>query len=267
MTAKTPAILQVLCLAAVPAVLGSGACRQSRADPPSDLAWRMTFSEEFDGTELDLDKWTHAVDALTDHLSSRWPENVEIGDGVCRLLTKKETRGGMHWTTAHFGTKTFKQKYGYFEVRARVIGRQGINSGFWLTTGGKGADFEHFQIDVVANHTPNMLRPLVRFITGGLGEKTGHWTAPKNLNEDFHVYGLLWNQKQLVWYFDGRETFRLEHPIERGEVFVHLGTAVGTWAGQVTEALDRTSMDVDYVRVFEKVEQLPPWPAVLHGVQ
>jgi len=50
-------------------------------------------------------------------------------------------------------------------------------------------------------------------------------------------------------------------------VRVRFSTAVTTYGGPATDAIDGTGMEVDYVRVFKRVEKLPPWPAVSDGVQ
>ncbi len=72
------------------------------------------------------------------------------------------------------------------------------------------------------------------------------------MSKDFHLYGLEWNEKVLVWYFDGQEVLRLPHTICHAEVPVRLSTAILKRAGEITDALDGTTMDVDYVRVYKK---------------
>lgn len=71
-----------------------------------------------------------------------------------------------------------------------------------------------------------------------------------DLSREFHVYGLLWNERELVYYFDGQEIRRQPHDICHGPAPVWLSLAIMPWAGPVTDAIDGTSMDVDYVRVW-----------------
>lgn len=76
-------------------------------------------------------------------------------------------------------------------------------------------------------------------------------TAPSDLAKDFHVYGLEWNQRQLTWYFDGKVIRQRKNDICHSEVAVIFSTAVLKWAGEITDALDGASMDIDYVSVYQ----------------
>ncbi len=76
--------------------------------------------------------------------------------------------------------------------------------------------------------------------------------APPDLGHSFHVYGLLWNEKELVFYFDGREIRRMENTICHGPSPIRLSLAIIRWAGPVTDAIDGKSMDVDWVRVWQR---------------
>ncbi|NQU43514.1 family 16 glycosylhydrolase [bacterium] len=95
--------------------------------------------------------------------------------------------------------------------------------------------------------------------------KGQHWASKQrwlaegmDLSREFHVYGLEWTPTELIWYFDGQEIRRLSHEI------CHRETAVLKWAGDVTHALDGTSMDVDWVRVYEQVPA-PSVPTAAHA--
>jgi beta-glucanase (GH16 family) len=76
--------------------------------------------------------------------------------------------------------------------------------------------------------------------------------APPDLGHSFHVYGLEWNEEELIYYFDGQEIRRMGNEICHGESPVRLSLAIIRWAGAVTDAIDGTSMDVDWVRVWQR---------------
>jgi len=73
-----------------------------------------------------------------------------------------------------------------------------------------------------------------------------------DLSADFHTYGLEWNDREVVIYFDGKELRRFEHEFIRNPAPVLLSAAIVEWAGAVTDAVDGTSMDIDYVKIWQQ---------------
>jgi len=73
-----------------------------------------------------------------------------------------------------------------------------------------------------------------------------------NLGKSLHVYALDWSEKELVYYFDGQEIRRIPNEICHREAPVYLSLAIIRWAGRVTDEIDGKSMDVQYVRVWQK---------------
>ncbi|MDD2599274.1 MAG: glycoside hydrolase family 16 protein [Kiritimatiellae bacterium] len=220
--------------------------------PPGN--WKLTFSEEFNGSNKGLDEHWSFENWPSGHiLCSRWRENVDVQDGIVKLQARKEERAGQSWTAASMWSKR-KFKYGYFECRYRYAAATGTNNSFWLMTHGMPKDAEgKFEIDINEGHYPNKINMTVHNWSGK------HWARSKSLTkegldlaEEFHVYGLEWNKEELIWYFDGEEIRREQNEICHKEVPVLLSLAIIKWAGPVTDAIDNTSMDVDYVRVYEQ---------------
>jgi len=229
-------------------VLGAFAVLQ--AAPPEHSRWRLTFSDEFAASPLDKKKWEVAAQPYTHILSSRWPENVELRDGVCRLLTKKEKRGGQDWTTGHMWSRTFRQKYGYFEARYRYGSAPGLNNAFWLMS-----DNSNLEIDINEGHYPSLVNMNVHERKGKIRLLNDplKWFTSDDLSNGYHVYGLEWNQDELIWYVDGILRRVRENDRFHTEMKVLFSTAVIRWAGKITDALDGTHMDVDYVRVYQRL--------------
>jgi beta-glucanase (GH16 family) len=73
-----------------------------------------------------------------------------------------------------------------------------------------------------------------------------------NFAKDFHTYGLDWSKEELVFYFDGKEIRRMKNEIAYSPSPIWLSMAIIAWAGKVTDAIDGTAMEVDYVRVFKR---------------
>lgn len=219
--------------------------------PPAHAQWELAFSDEFDGNRLDTNVWRTAKAGETwgKLLSARFPENVEVKDGLLRLVTRKESRGGKEWTSAFLGTRTFRQKYGYWEARFRYAGATGLNNAFWMNRGSLNKE-EGFEIDVNEGHYPNFVNMTLH--QHGLPSLSKSWPAPADLAKDFHLYAVDWSEKEIVFYFDGREVDRKPNTKAHGECPVLFSTAVISWAGPLTDALDGKSMDVDWVRVWRR---------------
>lgn len=212
--------------------------------------WALSFSEEFEGQQVDTNKWV-----IRDQ-KERLAKNVAVSAGNLRLLTRRNDK---EWTSAWLSTKTFRQKYGWFECRFRIAGASGLNNAFWLNTPPerlalKDPTLPRFEIDIVEAHYPHEVSMNLHNWKGkhtGSGQKH---QAETDLSKDFHVYALEWTPKELNWYFDGKKVRTLAHTICTAEEEVLLSTKVASFAGKASSALDGKSMDVDYVRIYQKKE-------------
>lgn len=211
--------------------------------PPGRGEWELTFHDEFTGDKLEPAVWNVANGAGGKLLGGRWPENCVVENGLFRLVTRQENRGGKAWSSGMAGTKVFRQRYGYWEARYRYAGAPGLNNAFWTNPGpGKG-----FEIDFNEGHWPNTVNMTLHQKTGSMSKS---WRAPQDLSRDFHTYAVLWNEQEVIYYWDGQEVDRKANRGAHLESPVIFSTAVFTWAGPVTPALDGKSMDVDWVRVY-----------------
>lgn len=222
------------------------------AGAPIDAEWIMVFRDEFNGEALD-ERWAVHHNKPEGHImSSRWKENIEVKDGLLRLLTKKEERGGKSWTSGKVWTKDFRPQYGYFEARMRLGTATGLNNAFWLMTPNKRTDPIHFEIDITEARHPNIHTMTVHNWAGEHKASGTKMYTEETLSNTFHVYGLEWSETELVWYFDGKEVRRTSNDYCHAPSPVLLSSAVGAFAGRVTDALDGTSQDIDWVRVYKR---------------
>jgi len=73
-----------------------------------------------------------------------------------------------------------------------------------------------------------------------------------NFANDYHTYGLDWTKEELIFYFDGKEIRRMKNEFCYSPSPIWLSLAIIGWSGRITDALDGTAMEVDYVRVFKR---------------
>jgi len=219
--------------------------------PPG--AWKLVFHDDFTGPEEALDPTWEFQNGPNGHiLCSRWRDNAVICNGVLKLNAKKEQRGGQEWTAASLWTKR-KFKYGYFECRYKYARATGTNNSFWLMTRDLPEDAPgRFEVDINEGNYPDILNMNIHNWSGEHWDKHKSTTVDgANLADEFHTYGFEWNKDELIWYFDGKEIRREGNTICHGESPVWLSLAIMQWAGPVTDVIDGTSMEVDYVRVFQ----------------
>ncbi|OGV64360.1 MAG: hypothetical protein A2283_01255 [Lentisphaerae bacterium RIFOXYA12_FULL_48_11] len=227
-------------------------------DPMS--GYQLVWQDEFNCTTADLDKNWDFQNGPSGHiLCSRWRENAVVENGVCRLLNKKETRVGQDWTSASIWTRR-QFKYGFFECRYRYGASTGLNNSFWIMTrGGTTNTPGRFEIDINEGHIPHKVNMNIHNWSGQHWSKSKTWKAEGlDLAREFHVYGLDWSEKELVWFFDGMEIRRETNTICYSEAPVLLSSAIIKWAGPVTDQIDGTAMEVDYVRVYERCDSVHP---------
>ena len=230
-------------------------------NPPPGGDWQLVFEERFDKPAVDESVWTIDNSVRVPNRLGRWRENVEVKDGRLRLLNKIESRNGCVWSSGNLQTKN-EWQYGYFEASYRYARVAGINNAFW----GFSQNTDNPQVELNPNEGwyPDIINAHF-YIHHKKDGKTTHLTngtedgkllgyrAGENLADDFHVIAMEWNEKELIYYFDGREIRRLPNIDCHRPISVWFSTYIADWAGgKVTRAVDGTAMEVDWVRVWQK---------------
>lgn len=226
----------------------------------------LVWNDDFDYPDSQLDAGWNAQNGPSGHiLCSRWRENAVVENGILKLKNKKEKRGGQEWTSASIWSKKQFQ-YGYFECRYKYAAATGTNNSFWLmTTGINPAKGKKFEIDINEGHYPaevntnlhNWSDVTTDPVTGKSKHPSDHKSLDYSLNpdinlaNDYHIYGLKWTKDSLIYYFDGKVIRQMKNEFCHSPVPVYLSEAIISWAGEVADAIDGTSMDVDWVKVYQ----------------
>jgi beta-glucanase (GH16 family) len=241
---------------AIAASLCGLAGAQDAPKPPQATQLKLVFDEEC-SADPHSDKWgfEHGyVDTRDIMLSSRWRENVTQSDGQCRLLQRKEARGNNKaWTSAHLWTKQ-EFTYGYFEARIKFNAASGVDNAFWLMSASKAKRMPGAaacEIDVVEGAYPDVATTNLH-VTDDAGHRADQKHRKLQGGGDFHVYGVRWTQDAIQWYVDGTKVREQSgHPCH-APLAVRLSTAVVKgFMGAVTDKINGTEMQVDYVRVYQ----------------
>lgn len=205
------------------------------------FAYKLTFNDDFNGTQLDRTKWsdhsslttTPPSDANTYEVIDRAKaikDSYEVKNGKLYMLIKKQNvydalnKKTYLYSECCLDTReSFKQKYGLFEARIACAKFAGINTAFWLLpNGGYATQYTNFkesnpewglaEIDI--------LEASVAF--GKSDRRTfcvteHYYNYKKDLEHlqeakyykvsdtitNFHTYSCVWTKDALYYYLDG----------------------------------------------------------------
>ena len=157
---------------------------------------------------------------------------------------------GYQYTSGLLTTRTsFAQQYGYFEVRAKLPAGQGLWPAFWLLPSNGTWPPEIDIFEQLGNDPTTMHETSHSTVRSSISQVT-HVDNP----DQFHTYGMLWDQNYLVWTIDGVEVNRQTTPSDMNQpMYILLNLAVGgTWPGNPDSTTPfPATMSIDYVHVYQ----------------
>ena len=218
-------------LIAVSTLVGCGGGAETKTDPTpinpqapvSD--WQLVWSDEFDGTSIDGQKWTHEVNCLGGGNAEKQcytedEANSYVSDGTLKIVALPAAEGAQQpYTSARMITKNKADfKYGRFEMRAKLPSGQGSWPAFWLlpTDEVYGGWPKSGEIDIVEavnlkakdaegnpeSHVYGTLhygKDWPDNVNSGKAYKLPDGANPA---DDFHTYAIEWQEGEIRWYVD-----------------------------------------------------------------
>ncbi|HOW69279.1 MAG TPA: glycoside hydrolase family 16 protein [Phycisphaerae bacterium] len=151
----------------------------------------------------------------------------------------------------------FSQKFGYFEMRAKFPASPGMWPAFWLLGQPSLADRSRTnpEIDVVEWYgaLPNLVMSTMHlWRPNGKHTAVGDHISVPGLTEGFHRYGVLIDEDNVSYYFDGIQTQQQKTPEEaKVPLYMLVNLAMGSgWP--IDKAVSPSYLYVDYVRAYAK---------------
>lgn len=250
---------------------------------PSAGAFRLVAQQEFEGRSLDTGTWNVGPPWGGQFCQGReyFVDNAfDISDGLLRIFFRQRDEPIDHcgitrtYDTAMLQTKgKLTVRSGQFlEMRVRAAAGDGFWSMGWVLPESWPDDqcrtqqyeldiFEHLGKDPAnlnqAAHVRATCEDLLKDQASVPAE------AGRDYTSRFHVMGVDWQEDQVVYYVDGRQTFRSANfggHDEPGFVLLNgfLGRPDDEWAGPESASTPSTAeFQVDYVRVWERAEPSP----------
>ena len=249
--------------------------------------WTLLWADEFtqtNGTAPDSSKWGYDTGGggwgnnELQFYTNR-TENSRIESGQLVIEARAENFGGRNYTSARLLTKgKWSWTYGRIEARIKVPKGQGIWPAFWML----GANIDSVswpncgEIDIMENigREPSTLYGTVHGpgYSGGGGISGNTVLAGAALGDDFHVYGIEWEQNRIRWFLDGQLYFTVTPSslpagsswVFNQPQFLIFNVAVGgNWPGSPNgTTIFPQRMTVDYVRVYTPAPVAPTTTSV-----
>jgi len=259
---------------------------------PEGKNWKLIWSDEFDGTELDTSKWDYRLSMMGMKWSAWTDKGVHLdgdsnavftlieedGRPVCSQLqtgynfmdepVSRTTYGKeqLQWNIGKLKEQKFVHKYGYYECRCRLQQRRGWWTAFWIQSPIIGASIDPAltgsEIDIMESFLPGEVH-LHSVITGGYGQdmkcvKIGGMSKDE---KEFHRFGLLWDETGYTFYVDGEEDGHIDAYVSGCPQFILISAEPDGYrfeehqpTAEAVAAIGDTFV-VDYVRVFDQVKE------------
>lgn len=220
------------------------------AQTPGGSKWVLTFSDEFEGRDLDFAKW--APHSAAPNLSTTFvPGAIGLMDGHARISAVRADGKYTSGAVSTYGT--FGQMYGRFEVRMKAPAGRGLESRVRLLPVPSG-EFPAIEMIRIAGTAAE--RALFGNAWGD--EKTergysGDWKLSPS-PDGFHVYAVEWDAQKIVWFIDGKERFRSGDGIPKQPMYIEVDLNIG---GPDAKWPDATTtfpavLELDYVRAWQR---------------
>jgi len=239
--------------------------------------WERSFFDDFQGASLDKDKWLTTyywgkallndsyVQATDQHFFTDG-RNVEVDEGVLRIVTRKEQVEGKAWhpsfgffsrqfdyTSGIINTgQSFRQKYGLYRTKARVSHARNLRHSFWLVP-----DKILPEIDVFSYSRKNPRRLDMTAYSGEIQDKKSLKVKKStikgyNFSKRYVIYELDWRPGLLTWKINGIPVRRQKKAVPDEPMYMILNSGVD---GTVRDRDLPRELRVDWVETYRQREE------------
>jgi len=247
----------------------------SKATYPAPTGYQLVWHDEFNsGSELNADDWTHEVwskgrvnNELQEYVNHHTPGGnlvTEVSNGTLRITALKEN--GKIYSGRVYAHVKEGWTYGYIEASIKLPKGKGTWPAFWMMPvnfRSWPADGEIDIMEEVGYHPDYVSSSLhANSHVHTKGTQVTHEMKCEGAEGEFHTYAIEWTQQNITTYVDGKVQLSYDNRgLGRDDwpyddpFYVILNLAWGgDWGGAmgVDESVLPVTMEVDYVRVFQK---------------
>jgi beta-glucanase (GH16 family) len=243
--------------------------------------WQPVWCDEFDTDGApSSDHWGYDVGGSgwgNNELQyyTNTTNNAYVEDGLLHIKAIKESVGGREYTSARMVSKYYGDwAYGRVEIKAKMPSGRGLWSALWMlpTNWEYGGWPDSGEIDIMeyVGYDKNAVYGTIH--TGaynhGLGTQIGFERQVEAVEDEFHIYEMVWEPARIDLYIDGvlfayfgynpNNNLDKENsdawPFDQAFHLIMNIAVGGDWGGSqgVDTSIFPQTMQVDYVRVYQK---------------
>jgi beta-glucanase (GH16 family) len=162
---------------------------------------------------------------------------------------------GLTFTSGAITTEgSFAQRYGYFEMRAKLPAGQGLWPAFWLLPV-DGSWPPELDVVEMLGHEPGVIYLTAHSNIGNDHTKEAFSIKVADTSEAYHDYGVDWEPDFITWYFDEQAVARAKTPKDMNKpMYLLINLAVGgqgSWPGPTDKTTPLPAhMRIQYVKAY-----------------
>lgn len=242
-------------------------------------SYELVFSDEFNGSSLDEGKWITAplspetviyeqlqyyVDTQDDDETLASPftfdgDNLVISASPAPSEQQADANGQSYLSGLITTRERYDMRYGYLEARVKLTQGRGIWPAIWML----GTETDKLRPEVYVLEYDGS-KPDSAFHNYNYVDEQGDLRSPgqqevsvAGFSEGFHTIGLRWSEDELLFFIDGRASWRIigdNVPAEDMHLIINLAMG-GVWPGAPDATTpDPAQLTVDYVRIYQLKE-------------
>ena len=240
--------------------------------------WELVWSDEFNGSTLDNNFWTHEVGTGdwgwgNGELQYYQPQNTSVSNGYLTIQAKEEPQGiSGQWGVPYYYSSSrivtrdkFSFQYGKIEARIKTMDGEGFWPAFWLLPqepcwpgNGEIDIMEQWGSDGPSNTTTGAAH-VGNGCQGSSNYVSWNTTIDGSFADDFHTYSVVWYEDYIGWYLDDELQYSItpssypdtyNWPFNNNDWYIILNLAIDA-GGPNSNTVFPSNLMVDYVRVFQ----------------